>query len=527
MQNTEHDTSPEEAPEAVAAQEKAAAANEVQAALGGRRPAEARAQATAALERYGPDPLLYTLLGRAHVAENEDDHDDEAERAYRRGLDAFPDDLGLLTAYAELCLESDALDRPGRHARGPGLVARVGELAPDSPHMLRLDGISKGIGGLMAATGGGRPSLATPIPLSAAHTQRHDVRAALAAAPNLAEATRLAEEESRHYPYDLRRLIRAETLASLGRPGRRLLTAPVRAPYLTVTLALALGALAMIPRSASPLSLWAAAAALLIFIPNRLLGALEHRARTRAASRLQPPPADTDPSYTLLPPPPAPGARDAAVVVTAVALGAFALFSPALLVTSSDTDDPHSTGPASVPAPTSFRGRPLLSAQPAVDGVDSKMAGMWVNAFDTSFAYLYGTMEQLASYGAQPAAYAFGSTGDGLDAPPDVADGTRLGLTESDAVIDDSWDASPGITGGRLHCVSYAADTEAEGAHTACSWTDSRSYGTLVLNEPGLDHETAAAAAREMRDAILREGTASGTQALGGHRDGPDVSGGA
>ncbi|MFI6898631.1 hypothetical protein ACIBM4_31410 [Streptomyces sp. NPDC050256] len=523
MQDTEHDTSPEEAPEAAAAQETAAAAEAIQAALSGRRPADARAQATAALERYGPDPLLYTLLGRAHAAENEDDHDDEAERAYRRGLGTFPDDLGLLTAYAELCLESDALDRPGRHARGPGLVARVGELAPGSTNVLRLDGISKGIGGIMAATGGGRPSLATPIPLSAAHTQRHDVRTALTTAPNLAEATRLAEEEAQHYPYDLRRMIRAETLAALGRPGRRLLMAQVRAPILLVPLALALGALAMIPRSASPLSLWSGAAALLVFLPNRLLGALESRARTRAASRLQPPPADRDPSYTLLPPPPAPGARDAVALVTAVALGFFALISPSWLVTSPDTDHPHTTAsaPAPAPAPTSFRGQPLLSAQPAVDGLDSEMAGMWTKAFDTSFAYLYGSMEQLASDGSQPAAYVFGSTGDALDAPPAVVSGTQLGLTETDAAIDDTWEASPGIAGGRLRCASYATAMEEKGAHTACSWTESRSYGTLVLNEPGLDHETAAAAAREMRDAILRKGTASDTQALGG----PDVSG--
>ncbi|MBW5254789.1 hypothetical protein JGS39_38570 [Streptomyces sp. P01-B04] len=508
MQDTEHGTSPEEAPEAAAAQEAAAAAEAIQAALSGRRPADARARATAALERYGPDPLLYTLLGRAHVAENEDDHDDAAERVYRRGLDAFPDDLGLLTAYAELCLESDALDRPGRHARGPGLVARVGELAPDSAYVRRLDRISKGIGGIMAATGGGRPSLATPIPLSAAHTQRHDVRTALTTAPNLAEATRLAAEESQQYPYDLRWMIRAETLAALGRPGRRLLVAQVRAPILLVPLALALGALAMIPRSASPLSLWAGAAALLVFLPNRLLGALESRARTRAASRLQPPPADRDPLYSLLPPPPAPGARDAVALVAAVALGFFALVSPSWLVTSSDTDDPHTT--ASAPAPASFRGQPLLSAQPAVDGLDSEMAGMWTNAFDTSFAYLYGSMEQLASYGAQPAAYVFGSTGDRLDAPPAVANGTQLGLTESDAAIDDTWDAGPGTAGGRLRCASYASDTEEKGAHTACSWTDSRSYGTIVLNEPGLDHETAAAAAREMRDAILQGETVRG-----------------
>ncbi|MEU1466631.1 hypothetical protein ABZ434_00165 [Streptomyces sp. NPDC005761] len=517
MRDTGHDTSPEEAPEAAEAEEAAATAEAIRAALSGRRHADARAQATAALERYGPDALLYTLLGRAHVAENEDDHDDAAERAYRRGLDAFPDDLGLLTAYAELCLESDALDRPGRHARGPALVARVGELAPGSPHTLRLDRISKGIGGIMAATGGGRPSLATPIPLSAAHTQRHDVRASLATAPDLAEATRLAEEEAQHFPYDLRRLIRAETLAALGRPGRRLLTALVRVPLLSVLLGLALGALAMIPGSASPLSLWAAAAALLVLVQNRLLGALESRARTRAASRLQPPPADRDPSYTQLPPPPAPGARDAVVLVAAVTLGLFALISPTWLATSPDADQPHTTAPA----PASFRGRPLLSAQPAVDGVDPDMAGLWTVAYDTSFAYLYGTMEELASDGSQPAVYVFGSTGDALDAPPDVAKGTRLGPTESDAFIDATWDAGPGIADGRLRCSSYATALEEKGAHTACSWTDSRGYGTLVLNEPGLDHETAAAAARDMWDAILRQGTVSDTQALGG----PDVGG--
>lgn len=511
MQDTERSESPERAPQA----EAAAATAVAEAALTGGRPADARAQATAALEQYGPDPALYVLLGRGHVAENEDDHDDEAERAYRRGLAAFPDDLGLLTAYAELCLESDALDRPGRHARGPGLVARVGELAPGSPNVLRLDAISKGIGGIMAATGGGRPSLATPIPLSAAHTQRHDVRTSLTTGPDLAEATRLAEEEAQHYPYDLRRMILAETLAGLGRPGRRLLTALVRVPLLSVPPALALGALAMIPGSASPLSLWAAAAALLIFVPNRLLGALESRARTRAASRLQPPPADRDPSYTQLPPPPAPGARDALVLVTAVALGFFALISPAWLATSSDTDHPRTTASASGSAPASFRGQPLLSAQPAVDGLDSAMAGMWTDAFDASFAYLYGTVEQLASHGAQPAAYVFGSTGDALDTPPAVLDGTQLGLTESDAAIGDTWDASPGIAGGRLHCVSYATGMEEKGSHTACSWTDSGSYGTVVLNEPGLDHETAAAAARDMRDSILRQETASGTQALG------------
>ncbi|WP_426368278.1 tetratricopeptide repeat protein [Streptomyces sp. E-08] len=97
------------------------------------RYAEAREAAETALEEDGPEPALFLVLARAHTAEDDDDHDDDAERVFRRALDAFPDHLDLLAGYAELCLRSDPLDRPGRHARGPVLLDRLRELAPDSP----------------------------------------------------------------------------------------------------------------------------------------------------------------------------------------------------------------------------------------------------------------------------------------------------------------------------------------------------------------------------------------------------------
>ncbi|SDL36220.1 hypothetical protein [Streptomyces indicus] len=52
----------------------------------------ARTQAQEGLDALGPHPGLYLVLGRAHTAENDDDHDTAAERAYRMGPAAFPDD---------------------------------------------------------------------------------------------------------------------------------------------------------------------------------------------------------------------------------------------------------------------------------------------------------------------------------------------------------------------------------------------------------------------------------------------------
>ncbi|MGA5179986.1 hypothetical protein ACPCBF_09405 [Streptomyces pseudogriseolus] len=102
--------------------------------------AAVRRTAQAGLDQVGPTAVLYRWLGRAHAAEDEDDHDAEAERAYRSGLALAPDDLGLLVCYLELCLRADAFDYPVRAGRVATLRARIDELAPaGSPESRRVD----------------------------------------------------------------------------------------------------------------------------------------------------------------------------------------------------------------------------------------------------------------------------------------------------------------------------------------------------------------------------------------------------
>ncbi|MYX36948.1 MULTISPECIES: hypothetical protein [unclassified Streptomyces] len=60
---------------------------------------------------------LHCRLALGRVREDEDAHDDEAERTFRAGLALAPDHLGLLAGYAEFCLAADAFEHPGRTAR--------------------------------------------------------------------------------------------------------------------------------------------------------------------------------------------------------------------------------------------------------------------------------------------------------------------------------------------------------------------------------------------------------------------------
>lgn len=495
MQDTEHGSVPETAVVAV------------RAALSGGRPAEARAQATEALERYGPDPALYTLLGRAHAAEDEDDHDDAAERAYRRGLEAFPDDLGLLTAYAELCLDADPLDRPGRHARGSRLTARITELAPGSPQAAQLDQQARGR--IIVLRGPDAPTAALT-----AHIQRHDVRAALATAPDLPAAAHLAQEEAFRFPYDRRLAIRAETLTALTRPGGRLLLAHVRAPLATLLTVSVVAAVALVTRYAVPLPEWTGLVPLLLFAPGMALRTLEHGARTRALSRLLPPPDDEPLPDSPLPPPPALGLAELGTSLAVFALALGAGFTPLLWTTPEDPVYPHYTATA----PKTFRGAPLLSALPEVDDVDSDMAAMGTPDIDEgqAFTFIYGTLEETAANNG-PAAYVMGSTGDWHDAPTNAVKDFQMTLSQSDSTINRVWDPAPGSLGGRMHCVAYATDAEAPGSHVACTWLDRGSMGTVVMNEPALDDDTAAASARALREAILHEQPSDGARASGRH----------
>ncbi|WP_405756556.1 hypothetical protein OG234_00290 [Streptomyces sp. NBC_01420] len=92
--------------------------------------AAVRAAAAAGLKEIGPDPVLFRWLGQAHAAEDDDDHDREAEAAYREGLALAEDDLGLLVSYLELCLRADSFEYPGRARRAGVLQERIEELAP-------------------------------------------------------------------------------------------------------------------------------------------------------------------------------------------------------------------------------------------------------------------------------------------------------------------------------------------------------------------------------------------------------------
>ncbi|MGW1541329.1 hypothetical protein ACWCPM_14020 [Streptomyces sp. NPDC002309] len=105
--------------------------------------AAVRAAAEAGLEELGPDPVLFRWLGQAHAAEDEEDHDREAEAAYRKGLALAGDDLGLLVSYLELCLRSDAFEYPGRARRAVALQEKIEELAPPgSAERERVDAVT-------------------------------------------------------------------------------------------------------------------------------------------------------------------------------------------------------------------------------------------------------------------------------------------------------------------------------------------------------------------------------------------------
>ncbi|WUW23412.1 hypothetical protein OG521_22565 [Streptomyces sp. NBC_01463] len=493
MQDTEEDTSP------------AAATAAAQAALNGGRPADARAHAAAALERYGPDPALCLLLGRAHVVEDEDDHDDEAERVYRQGLEAFPDDLGLLSAYAELCLASDPLDHPGRHARGPVLANRIIELAPDSPQALHVGRHARGEILVL-------PDAGNPAPAVIAHIQRHDVRAALAAAPDLADAAWLAGEQAVRRPYDRRLAILAETLAALERPGRRLLLAHVRAPLPTLLTVAVLAATLTASRAAYHLPAWVALIAVLLFVPGAMLRRLERHARARGLARLLTPPDGAELPDSPLPPPPAFSSRELVVNLAVLVIVVCSAASPLLWTPPENTDYPHYTATA----PDTLLGAPLLSTPPGGDGADAEPDTVTVIPDDFgpgTFIYVYGTAQQMAASSAEPLAFVFGATGDYHNTPTDAVRAYEQGLSRSESTINDVWDAPPGAHGGRLRCAAYATDAEDKGAHTACTWLDRGSSGTIVLNKAGLDRDTAAAIARTTRDAILQVDTSGTTQA--------------
>ncbi|MGQ4437250.1 MULTISPECIES: hypothetical protein [unclassified Streptomyces] len=100
--------------------------------------AAVRRAAQEGLDELGPQSDLYCWLALGHAVEDDDDHDDCAEEAFRAGLALDGDHLGLLAGYAELCLRADAFEYPGRAARARVLSRHLKELAPESAEAEQL-----------------------------------------------------------------------------------------------------------------------------------------------------------------------------------------------------------------------------------------------------------------------------------------------------------------------------------------------------------------------------------------------------
>ncbi|SNS89274.1 tetratricopeptide repeat protein [Actinacidiphila glaucinigra] len=242
---------------------------------------------------------LHCWLALGHVGEDEDDHDDEAEKAFRAGLELAPDHPGLLAGYAEFCLAADAFEYPGRAARARTLLERLERLAPGSPEAEHAQ----------AALRWSQRSWWEDVRMQAAAAQLEQ-GSARAQSDDLAYALRdSTAEEARHRaeawlrgrPEDHRAAVLAATLAELSGPARaplRLL-ARHRAPAWAAAAVLAYGTNALL-RSldlAHGLVVWGWAWLLPVFVLDRRLSAARRRAQEQVVARME----------TRLTPAPAPG----------------------------------------------------------------------------------------------------------------------------------------------------------------------------------------------------------------------------
>ncbi|MFG2718148.1 hypothetical protein ACGFW5_07580 [Streptomyces sp. NPDC048416] len=289
-----------------------AACADAEALLREGRTSAARKAARAALYTEGPDPRLYALLGRAYAAEGADDQADRAEAVFREGLDAFPDDLGLLAAYTDLCLTDDD---PARNRRAHELAARLRQLAPDSAQAV--------------------PAADVPGPVkqpSGGRVQRHDARLVLAVIGHPAGAAQQAWDQARSRPADDRTAVLAETLTALARRGRAPLRLLVRAPLAGSLGCWAWFVVLLLAVVALGLPAWAGLAALLGPMLFPLLHGVLRGARRRAGARphvsAEPPPSSYA-TFPALPPVPPYTTREkaAAALVVLTAPAALAVFA--------------------------------------------------------------------------------------------------------------------------------------------------------------------------------------------------------
>ncbi|MER7809543.1 hypothetical protein [Streptomyces sp900116325] len=164
-----------------------------------------------------------------------------------------------------------------------------------------------------------------------------------------------------------------------------------------------------------------------------------------------------------------------------------------------EADDEDDLATASPPAV--FRGAQLLPDTPAGASLSNAMTAGWDIGDTEPFMYIYGTPGR-----ARPEAMVFGAIGDFHDTSPDAVGFFEQGLRGITSTAGTARNADPGDDGRWLRCVAYTPVVDSGARQVACSWADKGSVGTVIVNEEGLDHESAAGLTRALRHAILHTG---------------------
>lgn len=465
----------------------AAARAASRAQLTARRWEAARQAARTGLEAYGPDAELSLLLALAHAAEDDDEEDDRAERVYQDALEVFPDHLGLLAGYAELCLRSDFQDRPARKTRGPALAARVAELAPDSPEARRVAQVQRAP--WLAAAG---DRAARPPRL--ARTQQYDLRQALVARRSVRAAAEQARADAGQRPDDARRAMLAEALELLDRPGRVLLLPLVRRPFeWGLVRAVLLGAvLVAVARLELPDWLWWAglvAYGALPFWLGRVLSRARSRGEQSAAAHLVP----QDPSLPELPPVPPYSRRELGLALAGAAVVLTSLVGAGVWSYQQRTEYPR----YDVAVPDTFQGMKLLWNSPLNQQLET-IAAADPEGYEP-FTHVYG---DFATNEGRIGVRVL--TGDVHEMSADVlsslADALRAGADSAGVTVNRSWKPAAGPAGGWLECMDLTAF---DGTRRAvCLWGDKGSHGMVLVTDPGLVAR-ADFLTRELRAALV------------------------
>ncbi|MFJ2938199.1 hypothetical protein ACIO8G_36250 [Streptomyces sp. NPDC087219] len=458
------------------------------------RPTEARATARIALDTDGPDTGLFLALARAHMAEDDDDHDDAAERVFREGLDAFPDDIGLLAGYAELCARTDALDRPGRHARGPVLLTRLRELAPHSTELLRAEAAGSSVSTRAKDSG------------SVRRVQSFDAARAFAEAPTPQAAAAQAAQGAAAAPHDLRLAVLAETTAALAAPGRTwprlLLRRGLEYRFATGVVVAALIVLRLAVLPSMPYGM-AAGVGLLLGLPllglRRLLRAARERGAERVAATVAEAVRGDDagvegerPGAPELPPVPRVTTREYAFAGAGLALllviGVTAYISslayPRYGIVAHDT----------------FRGLQGFDLREEFDPFDTVPEGE--KGESTARVYVAG---DAASPDAAAEYLVAVTTGDFHEMRESyVYDGGLFPQeTEQVGIVHDSWRAGSGPHGAWMRCLRYT-EVATGTLRAMCVWGDQGSIGMVLFTATDKNRDAVEDTARSVGADFLR-----------------------